>query len=167
MNQSPTNLVIRAFKDRGVRWVLSVPCKALDRLLTAVEADPDLHHLPLTREEEGIGLAAGLYLGGQMTALLLQNSGLGNGVNALMSLTRLYRLPLVMVVSHRGLPGERIGAQTPMGRITPDLLRLAGVYQETLSSAADLGRLGDLIDHARVSERPVAALIPPRTWEAA
>lgn len=156
--------VLAHLKDQGITWALSVPCKGLAGLLDLLARDQDLKHLPVTREEEGVGIAAGLFLGGELPVLLMQNSGLGNCLNALMSLTRLYRLSLVMLVSHRGLPGEPIVAQTPMGRITADLLDLAGIHFEEFNDAGDLARLPDLIGYARVSQRPVAALIRPSLW---
>ena len=57
--------------------------------------DGPIRHVPVTREEEGVGIAAGAALAGGKPLLLMQNSGLGNCVNALASLTGLYELPLV------------------------------------------------------------------------
>ncbi len=161
---SPEQKILDCLKDQGITWALSVPCKGLAGLLDLLATDQEIKHLPVTREEEGVGIAAGLFLGGQLPVLLMQNSGLGNCLNALMSLTRLYRLSLVMLISHRGLPGEPIVAQTPMGRITADLLDLAGIHHSEFRSAADLARLPGLIGYARVSQRPVAALIRPSFW---
>ena len=55
-------------------------------------------------------------------AILMQNSGLGNSINALKSLIELYKMPLIMIISHRGTEGENISGQVPMGISTPRIL---------------------------------------------
>ena len=68
-----------------------------------VDEDEEIMHIPVTREEEGIGICAGAYMGGHKPAILMQNSGLGNSINALKSLMELYKFPLVIIISHREL----------------------------------------------------------------
>jgi sulfopyruvate decarboxylase subunit alpha len=123
-----------------------------------------VRHVPVTREEEGIGVCAGVYMGGMRPALLMQNSGLGNCINALASLDLLYDLPILMVVSHRGTEGERISAQVPMGRATGPLLDVLGIAhycpapeegEETIMTAARM---------AFTTRRPVAVLLDLEFW---
>ena len=114
--------IYNGLKDAGINFVVSVPCVNLTKILNMLDEDKDIVHIPVTREEEGIGLCAGAYLGGMKTASLMQNSGLGNSVNALKSLTELYEFPLVMIMSHRGTEGESICGQVPMGKSTPKIL---------------------------------------------
>jgi sulfopyruvate decarboxylase subunit alpha len=118
----PSLAIFSGLKRAGVDFAASVPCINLGRLLDLVSSDPEILHLPVTREEEGVGVAAGAWMGGKRPAILMQNSGLGNMINALASLNLLYGLPLLMIISHRGLEGENIAAQVPMGRLTPKLL---------------------------------------------
>ena len=73
----------------------------------------------LHREEEAVGILAGLFLGGQRGAMLVQSSGLGNTLNALGSLAMAYRIPFPMLVSLRGELGEFNPAQLHMGRAVP------------------------------------------------
>jgi sulfopyruvate decarboxylase subunit alpha len=117
-----TEAIYDGLKDAGVDFIVSVPCVNLSRLLDMIDDDPEITHIPVTREEEGIGICAGAYLGGKRTAILMQNSGLGNSINALKSLMELYEFPLVMVMSHRGTEGESIVGQVPMGESTPRIL---------------------------------------------
>ena len=114
--------IYNALKDIGIDFVVSVPCVNLSKLLNMLDEDDEITHIPVTREEEGIGICAGAYLGGKKTAILMQNSGLGNSINALKSLTELYEFPLLMIMSHRGTEGESICGQVPMGESTPRLL---------------------------------------------
>ena len=109
-------------KDAEIDFVVSVPCVNLSKLLDMIDEDDEIIHIPVTREEEGIGICAGAYLGGKKPAILMQNSGLGNSINALKSLMELYEFPLLMIMSHRGTEGENIVGQVPMGESTPRIL---------------------------------------------
>ena len=111
-----------ALKDIGIDFIVSVPCVNLSKLIKMINNDEEIVHLPVSREEEGIGICAGAYLGGKNPAIIMQNSGLGNSINALKSLTELYELPLLMIMSHRGTEGETICGQIPMGESTPRIL---------------------------------------------
>ena len=75
-----------------------------------------------TREEEALGIAAGLYFGGARPALMMQSSGLGNALNALGSLLIAYQVPVLFIISMRGDPGEWNRAQVPMGRAVVPIL---------------------------------------------
>ena len=77
--------------------------------------------VPLTTEEEGIAVLAGAWLGGQRGVLLMQSSGVGNCIN-MMSLARICRLPLLVLVTMRGQWGEFNPWQVPMGQLTPKVL---------------------------------------------
>ncbi|AMK15438.1 sulfopyruvate decarboxylase subunit alpha [Methanobrevibacter olleyae] len=114
--------IYKGLKDAGIDFIVSVPCANLSKLLNKIDNDENIKHVPVNREEEGIGICAGAYLGGAKTAILMQNSGLGNSINALKSLTELYEFPLIMIISHRGTEGESICGQIPMGKSTTKLL---------------------------------------------
>jgi len=114
--------IYQGLKNAGIDFIVSLPCINLAKLIELVEEDEEIQHIPITREEEGIGICAGAFLGKKKTAILMQNSGIGNSVNGLSSLFQLYSLPLIMIISHRGTKGEPIIGQVPMGEITEDLL---------------------------------------------
>lgn len=153
--------LVRAGADFGC----SVPTSSLAPLLRAITG-LGVPHVGVTREEEGVGVCAGATLAGRTCILLMQNSGLGNSLNALASLTTLYRLPLLMLLEHRGLPGERISAQIPMGEQTPRLLEAAGIAAVRVARPEDLAILPRLVGHTRLAQRPVAAMIAPEAWAA-
>ena len=119
-------LVHRALAAAQVRVVGYVPDAGLKELIRLCHADSAMRAVPLTTEQDGIGLAAGAWLGGKRSALLLQSSGVGNLVNALGMVT-LCRLPLVMIVTMRGERGEFNPWQVPMGRAVPAVLEAMGV----------------------------------------
>jgi sulfopyruvate decarboxylase alpha subunit len=110
----------------GVRQVAYVPDAGHRRLIELAHANPDLKTVVLTTEEEGIGLLAGAYLGGQKGVLLLQSSGVGNCIN-LLSLPAECRIPLLMLVTMRGEWGEFNSWQVTMGQGTQAALEAMGV----------------------------------------
>jgi sulfopyruvate decarboxylase alpha subunit len=122
--------LFEAIKRGGVRQVGYVPDAGHARLIDRCRADPDIHDIVLTTEEEGIALAAGAWLGGQRAALLMQSSGLGNCINML-SLARTCRFPLLMLITMRGEWEEFNPWQVPMGSIVDPVLKLceAEVYR--------------------------------------
>ena len=117
-----SKFIYEGIKKAGIDFIVTLPCINLSKLITLIENDDEIINIPVTREEEGIGICAGAYLSGKKVAILMQNSGLGNSVNGLTSLFELYKIPLVMIMSHRGTMGETIVGQVPMGKATPKIL---------------------------------------------
>lgn len=157
--------IFNGLKDVGIDFVVSVPCVNLSKLLNMIDEDDDIIHIPVTREEEGIGICAGAYLGGKRPAILMQNSGLGNSINALKSLTELYEFPLLMIMSHRGTEGESICGQVPMGESTPRILE-AMDFQFFKPNTPE-GAYEDIIDSWDLSTeegRPVSVLLEISYW---
>jgi sulfopyruvate decarboxylase alpha subunit len=118
--------VHRELATAGVRFVGYVPDAGHKRLIELCQADAAMRAVVLTTEEEGIGLAAGAWLGGEKTALLMQSSGVGNLINVL-GMVKVCRFPLVMIVTMRGEQGEFNPWQVPMGEATARVLETMGV----------------------------------------
>jgi len=118
--------VHRELAAGGVRLVGYVPDAGHKRLIELCQADPAMRAIALTTEEEGIGLAAGAWLGGARSVLLMQSSGVGNLVNVL-GMVKVCRFPLLMIVTMRGEPGEFNPWQVPMGEATARVLDTMGV----------------------------------------
>ena len=110
----------------GVRVVGYVPDAGHKRLIELCQADKNMRTVPLTTEEEGIGLVSGAWLGGEKSVLLMQSSGVGNIVNVL-GMMKTCRLPLVLLVTMRGEQGEFNSWQVPMGENTARVLDTMGV----------------------------------------
>jgi sulfopyruvate decarboxylase TPP-binding subunit len=89
-------------------------------------ADPEVHSVALTSEEEGVAMLAGADLGGARGVLLMQSSGAGNCVNML-SLIKGGRFPFLSLVSMRGDFGEGNPWQFPMGQAVQPVLEAMGV----------------------------------------
>ena len=119
-----------------MRHVAYVPDAGHAQLIELCHAADGMEPTVLTTEEEGIGILAGAWLGGERGVLLMQSSGVGNCINTL-SLVKVCGLPLLMIVTMRGEWGEANPWQVPMGQITAQSLRLAGVIvYEVIDPAA-------------------------------
>ncbi len=111
-----------ALKDLRIDQVAHVPDAGHAYLIDRCTRDPDIIVTGLTREEEGVGIAVGAWLGGHRTSLLMQSSGLGNCVNAIASLAEAGQFPLLMIITMRGEWGEFNPWQVPLGRAARNVL---------------------------------------------
>ena len=158
--------IFRVLKQSAIAQVGYVPDAGHARLIDLVRADPEIDAIALTTEEEGVAVAAGAWLGGQRSALLMQSSGVGNCVNML-SLAKNCRFPLVMLVTMRGEWAEFNPWQVPMGTRTAAALELmdvlvyrvehAEVAAETVAAAIDIAYNGDLAVAVLLSQRLIGA----------
>lgn len=161
--------IFDVLKSSDVRQVGYVPDAGHAQLIDLCQADESMRAVVLTTEEEGIGLATGAWIGGQRSTLLMQSSGVGNCVNQL-SLIRVCRVPLLMLVTMRGEFAEFNPWQVPMGSITQQTLNLCGLttyradrpeeVAELVQAAADLAFNGDLAVAVLLSQR----LIGRKRW---
>lgn len=160
-----TDVIYKGLKDAGINFVVSVPCINLKKLIELINSDDEIKHVPVTREEEGFGVCAGAYMGGLKPAILMQNSGLGNSVNVLASLMKLYNFPILMIISHRGTFGEGIYGQVPMSKATTkifDSLDISYYKVENPDESREIVKKA--WDLSLVSEEPYALLFDIRYW---
>ena len=115
--------IISCLKEGGADFFLSVPCKLLANMIAILENDKDVYYSAIPREEEGMGICAGAYLGNKLPCIMMQNTGIGNSVNSIVSLLQLYQMPVVFLISYRGTPGEPVGAQAGMAKVTEEILQ--------------------------------------------
>ena len=118
--------IYRVLRDFGVTQFAYVPDAGHKVLIDLSLADEAVSSVPLTTEEEGVGLLAGAHLGGARGVLLMQSSGVGNCINFL-SLAKGGQFPFLMLVSMRGDFGEGNPWQVPMGQAVEPVLGAMGV----------------------------------------
>jgi sulfopyruvate decarboxylase alpha subunit len=119
-------LLYDLLRENEVTQFAYVPDAGHKALINRSLADPDVHSVPLTTEEEGVAMVAGADLGGRRAVLLMQSSGVGNCINML-SLTQGGRFPLLTLVSMRGEYGEGNPWQFAMGQAVEPVLKAMGV----------------------------------------
>ena len=161
---SPSEALYRELRKLGLDFFVAVPCKLLADIIGILVKDSQIIYTPVTREEEGVGILAGGYLTGRRPALIMQNSGIGNSINAICSLLNYYRLPIVFIISHRGGAGEPIAAQKPMGEATKELLRAANVAFYEVNSMDELAYVEEGVRKFLSCQKSVAFLFPFSFW---
>ncbi len=158
--------IFRILIDHQVHQVAYVPDAGHKELIKLCHDNKKMKTVVLTTEEEGVALMAGAWLGGDRGALLMQSSGVGNCLNML-SLPRVCRMPLLMLVTMRGEWGEFNPWQVPMGQNTQKALTLAGVItfpvddgrrvQDTVEAAARMAFAGCAATAVLISQRILGA----------
>jgi sulfopyruvate decarboxylase alpha subunit len=122
-------------------------------------ADPEVHSVALTSEEEGVAMLAGADLGGARGVLLMQSSGVGNCVNML-SLVKGGRFPFLTLVSMRGDFGEGNPWQFPMGQAVQPVLGTMGVLCLRIERAEEVvPTVGAALTMVFQSSQAVAVLL--------
>lgn len=157
---------VEAARERGFDFYAGVPCSFLTPFINYVIDDPALRYVSAANEGDAVAMAAGAALAGQRTVAMMQNSGLGNAVSPLSSLNWVFRLPVLLIITWRGMPGLADEPQHElMGRITPDCLDILDIPsevfpQDTADIAAVLERACEHMDN---NGRPYALIMKKDT----
>lgn len=126
------------FRSMRIRQVGYVPDSGHAKLIGACVDDPEIVSVPLTSEEEGLGLITGAWLGGQRGALLMQSSGVGNCMN-MFTLATNCRIPVLVLVTMRGEWGEFNPWQVPMGQAASSAIELLGGLVYRVEDSTSVG----------------------------
>ena len=145
---------VEAARERGFDWYAGVPCSFLTPFINYVLQDETLHYVSAANEGDAVALIAGVALGGEFAKAgkrrgiaMMQNSGLGNAVSPLTSLTWTFRLPQLLIVTWRGQPGVHDEPQHAlMGPITPQMLETMEIPWELFPTEVD--QIGPALDRA-------------------
>ena len=151
-------IIVNALRGAGINLVATLPDINLSELLREVEESRDVMHVPLCREEEGIGICAGAYLVGKKCAAIMQNGGFFNSNNAIVSTLLQYQIPLLLLIYYAGDVGDRTFSTT--GSLTEPVLQALGIRYYVMRETEDAP---ELIRRAQIltedSKRPVALLL--------
>src|SRR3954453_9562697 len=150
--------IVAGLKKAGIDFVATLPDEKMVELIRTVESDPELRHIPLCREEEGIAICAGAYLAGRKTALIMQNAGFLNSCNALTTTSMQFQIPTLLLIYYAGDIGDR--GFTTLGGVTEPVLQAMGIRSYILRQA---DKIDEILSGAQVladdSKRPVAVLL--------
>jgi phosphonopyruvate decarboxylase len=153
---------IEPARERGMRTYIGVPCSFLTPFINYVIGEPGLRYVSSVNEGDAVATAAGIALAGGRAAVMMQNSGLGNAVSPLTSLTWTFRLPVLVICTHRGAPGVRDEPQHQlMGEITRDLFELMRIPLRGFPDRADAVEpvLDEAVAYMETERRPFALLL--------
>lgn len=151
--------------SNGVDFVTTVPCKQLAGVIAELETRPDVLHVPSNKEDEGMGLCAGAFMGGRRAAIIMQNTALGVTLNTLATLIQFYRMPLPMLISYRGELGEPVACQVEMAVHTKALLQQFHIPTWHFHRREDAGELDAILKYTFMCNKPVAILTDASFWK--
>jgi phosphonopyruvate decarboxylase len=144
----------------GYDFFTGVPCSLFAGVTRVLDDQARYGYVSAVREDAALGIAAGAYLGGRQPVVLMQNSGLGVCMNAIVSLHQIYAIPALIVVSWRGQHADDAPEHLIMGRVTSSFLRLLEIPFELFDRAAIDQQVASLTAAMRQTRRPVALVVP-------
>ncbi len=152
--------IVRSLKTGGVNLVATLTEANLHDLVTALASDEQIQHVPVTREEEGIGICAGAYLGGKQPAMVMMNAGFLLSSNALATVCIHPGIPVLLLIGHSGGMGEENPSHATIGMLTEPVLQALQIMYEKVTSLDEIcPAILDAQTLARSSRRPVAILL--------
>ncbi len=160
---------VDAAKRRGFSVYAGVPCSFLTPFINFVIGADGLRYVSAANEGDAVAIAAGAWLGGKRAVAMMQNSGLGNAVSPLTSLTYTFGIPVLVVCTHRGAPGVADEPQHAlMGTITEQLFETMGIAWASFPREVDAiePMLEKIDEHMRAQSQPYALIMQKGTCEA-
>lgn len=164
---SVNNKIVVDLIENGVEFVTTVPCKQLAGVIDEIDRSDDIYHIPSNKEDEGMGLCAGAFMGGKRSAIIMQNTAIGVTINTLVTLIQYYHIPLPMLISYRGELGEPVACQVEMAVHTKALLAQLNIPTYHFHAAADAVELDAILKLCFMSKKPVAILTDASFWKGA
>ena len=157
---SPAEFVA-ALREQGYDFFSGVPCSLISGVIAQLEGDPDVPYYAETREDAAVGLACGAMMAGKQPVVLMQNSGLGVCINALTSMTMMYKTPCLLLITWRGYQGNDAPEHIIMGDVCDKLLETIGVQYRVPEPATLLDDVRWATDYQREHKLPAALLLRP------
>jgi sulfopyruvate decarboxylase subunit alpha len=152
-------LIVAALKRAGIDLITTLPDAWLGDLLNACDADPAMTVIRVTREDEGVGICAGAFLGGRRGAVVAQNAGMLLATNVLAGIAMHHQIPLLLLLAQRGGADDDQYYQIYKGRVTVPVANALGLPCHVLTGAGDF----HLIEHASrqsyLARMPVVVLM--------
>jgi sulfopyruvate decarboxylase TPP-binding subunit len=159
-NLENARAIYQALRDGGVDFAVYLPDSLLDPIEQLLEADPEVQTVVCAREDEGIAIAMGAYLGGRLPVALMEGSGLGLS-GLILARGLLMRTPLLLMASHTPALGERFdyhGATRLVGQATLAGLGIPSVVLDDARLAPTLVR--EALLTLKGQKAPVGLLVP-------
>lgn len=156
--------IVADFVSNNIELVTTVPCKQLAGVIKEIDASDDIYHIPSNKEDEGMGICAGAFMGGKRSAIIMQNTAIGVTINTLATLIQYYRMPLPMLISYRGELGEPVACQVEMAVHTKALLNQMNIPTYHFHRKSDIEELDKILKYTYMSNKPVAILTDASFW---
>ena len=150
--------ILAGLKEAGINLVASVPDINMLQLINLLYEDKEIAHVPVGREEEGIGVCTGAHLAGKQAAILMQNGGLLNSCNGLTTTALQFGIPILLLIYYAGDMGDN--AFHMVGLVTEPVLQGLGIKYTVMRDPAKVKQdIAGAVTAAKSSKRPVALLL--------
>jgi sulfopyruvate decarboxylase subunit alpha len=150
--------ILAGLKEAGINHISSVPDINMLQLINLLYEDKQIAHIPVGREEEGIGVCTGAHLAGRKPAMLMQNGGLLNSCNGLTTTALQFGIPILLLIYYAGDIGDN--AFHMLGLVTEPVLEGLGIKHIVLRDPAKVKQdIAGAVTLANSSKRPVALLL--------
>ncbi len=145
-------------RSKGFDFFTGVPCSLLAALYPPLEGQSEVPYIEAIREDEAVAQAAGAYMAGKKPVVLMQNSGLGNSLNAIISLNQIYQMPFLLLITWRGFEGRDAPEHLVMGKAMPEILKSIEMPFQVLAPDSVDKQL-DAVAKDIAARRPVAIIV--------
>ena len=146
--------IMQEFKKCGVSHIVWLPCFQLGFIYDAMMSQKDIALVPVSREGEGIAVAAGLNLGGKKPVVLYQNTGLYESGDSVRLVAFELHTPMLIMLGYRGWKGT-----DSAGVIMEPTLDAWGIKYHIIKSEADVGKISLADKESQETRKPVAILV--------
>ena len=160
--------ILAALKASGIEIVVSVPdIVTSEGLLRPLSQDPDIRHIRLCKEDEGVSICAALSYCDKRALLMMQQTGMYDSVNAIRAIAVGYELPVCMLVGLQGTEPDvpPTASEKHIVRVAEPVLDALEIEHHLLTTAADVEKIRPAIDNAYARSQPVVllvgAMLPP------
>lgn len=154
------DLVAEQIKKSGITEILMLPCEKISRLIDVLSQD--YKTITLNREENGLGIATGMYLAGHKPLMLIQSTGIGNLLTTLCSLNLTFGIPLPIVASYRGIEKSDIIPQKEFGGRLEAILEAMEIDYIVIKNEREIADIGRYIDISYATSKPYLILLHPQ-----
>ena len=157
------NSFLKFLEENHFSTITGVPCSYFKDMLMYLDKEYDqtkIKHILATREDEAVGIASGVAFTKRKAIVYLQNSGLGNIGDALTSLAQLYKLPMLLLISYRGLaPDKDFPEHSIMGEVSEAFLSALKVPYYFLEFDKWQKTMKEAINRMEKIQSPIALLV--------
>ncbi|MHA2002773.1 MAG: thiamine pyrophosphate-binding protein [Candidatus Thorarchaeota archaeon] len=155
----PSNF-LDILRENQIAFATGVPCSYFAGIIDELENQGAIEYIPASREDEAVGIASGVAFGGSRALVIMQNSGYATIGDALTSLAQLYKLPILIIISWRGLEPDRdFPEHSLMGEVTQDALTSYRLPYWELRSEDWQRTIESALAKMEETSRPVALLV--------
>lgn len=155
--------VIAGLEDIGVDFLIHIPDSFGAPVVSHFEAAPGVRCFPVAREEEGVGILAGLAMSGRKGAMFIQDVGLGNSMVALTTFAMAYHMPMLILAIRRGGFGEFNAAVHNYSETALEMVESMKIKASALDYRVPLAQWPGVIksayDYAQMTRRPIVVFL--------